>query len=77
MEVNEFIENFAAQFDETDAAVFKPETEFKKLEEWSSMLALSIIAMADEEYEVQLKGDDIRSANTIQDLFDVINSKKN
>jgi acyl carrier protein len=77
MEVNEFIKNFAAQFDETDAAVFKPETEFKKLEEWSSMLALSIIAMTDEEYEVQLKGDDIRSANTIQDLFDVINSKKN
>lgn len=77
MELVKFVENFAAQFDETDAAVFKPETEFKKLEEWSSMLALSIIAMTDEEYDVQLKGDDIRSSSTIQDLFDIIKSKQN
>jgi acyl carrier protein len=74
--MEKFLENFAAQFDETDVAVFKPETEFKKLEEWSSMLALSIIAMADEEYEVQLKGDDIRSSITIQDLYDIIKSKQ-
>ena len=74
--MEKFLKNFAAQFDETDAAVFKPETEFKKLEEWSSMLALSIIAMADEEYSVKLKGEDIRNASTIEDLYNIVMSRK-
>lgn len=75
MEIKEFIENFAAQFDETEAEVFKPETEFKELDEWSSLIALSIIAMVDEEYDVTLKGDDIKNAKTIEELFNTVNSK--
>lgn len=76
MEIKEFIENFVAQFDETDATEITTTTEFKNLAEWSSLIALSIIAMADEEYDVQLKGDDIRNASTVEDLFNVIKSKK-
>ena len=75
MEIKEFIENFADQFDDTDASVLTPETNFRELDEWSSLIALSIIAMVDEEYDVTLKGDDIRSATTIQDLFNIVNSK--
>ena len=75
MEINSFIEHFAEQFDDTDVSEFKAETVFRDLEEWSSIIALSIIAMVDEEYEVTLKGDDIRSANTIEDLFNVVKSK--
>ena len=75
MELKEFIENFAAQFDETDANVFTPETKFRELEEYSSLIALSIIAMVDEEYDVTLKGNDIRSSETIEDLFNVVKSK--
>jgi len=76
MELQEFIKNFANQFEETDSSVFTKDTVFKNLDEWSSLLALSIIAMVDEEYGVALKGDDIRSANTIEDLYDIIKSKK-
>ena len=76
MELKEFIENFTAQFDETDASEIKAETVFKELDEWSSLIALSIIAMVDEEYEVTLKGDDIRNTSTIEDLFKLISSKK-
>ena len=49
MELKDFIENFAAQFDETDAIEFKADTEFKNLDEWASMISLSVIAMGDEE----------------------------
>lgn len=70
MELNQFVENFAAQFDDTEISVFTPETKFRELDEWSSLIALSIIAMVDEEYDVVLKGDDIRSAVTIQELFE-------
>lgn len=75
MELKEFIEHFAEQFEETDASTFAAETKFRDLEEWSSLIALSIIAMADEEYDVTLKGDDIRSAETIEDLFNVVKAK--
>ena len=75
MEIKEFVENFAAQFDETDASVFTAETRFRDLEEWSSLIGLSIIAMVDEEYDVTLKGDDIKNAETIEDLFKTVQSK--
>lgn len=76
MELKDFIKNFAAQFDDTDASEFKSDTEFKALDEWSSLTALSIIAMVDEEYDVTIKGDDIRNSETIEDLFNVVNTKK-
>lgn len=75
MEIKGFIENFAAQFENTEESEFTPETVFRDLDEWSSLLALSVIAMVDEEYDVQLKGDDMRSAKTIQELFDLVSSK--
>ena len=75
MEIKEFIENFAAQFDETDPSEIKAETVFKELDEWSSLIALSVIAMADEEYDVTLKGDDIKNSTTVEDLFNTIKSK--
>jgi acyl carrier protein len=76
MELKEFIEKFAAQFDETEASVFTPETEFKALGEWSSLIALSIIVMVDDEYAVSLKGNEIASAGTIEDLYRIVSSKK-
>ena len=75
MEIKDFIENFAAQFDDTDASEFKAETKFRDLDEWSSLIALSIIAMVDEEYDVVIKGDDIRSSETIEDLFNIVKSR--
>lgn len=75
MEIKDFIENFANQFDDTDASEFKAETVFKELDEWSSLIALSVIAMVDEEYDVTIKGDDIRNSSTIEDLFNIVNSR--
>ena len=75
MELNTFIENFAAQFDETDASVFTAETKFRELDESSSLIGLSLIAMVDEEYDITLKGDDIKNANTVEDLFNTVKSK--
>ena len=75
MEIKEFIQNFADQFDDTETSVFTPETEFKELEEWSSLPALSVIAMIDEEYDVKIKGDDVRNSQTINDLYEIVKSR--
>jgi thiol-disulfide isomerase/thioredoxin len=49
--------------------------EFKELEEWSSLTALSVIAMIDEEYDVKIKGDDVRNSQTINDLYEIVKSR--
>ena len=73
--LNEFIALFAEQFDDTDASEITATTEFKNLEEWSSLIALNVIAMADEEFDVALKGIDVRNATTVEDLYNTICSK--
>lgn len=75
MEIKEFIEHFAEQFDETDISEFKPETVFHDLEEYTSLIALSIILMVDEEYSVTIDGNEMKSCVTIQDLFNLVQSK--
>ena len=72
MEIKEFIEKFADIFDDTEIAILTPETKFRELDEWSSLTALGVIAMADEEFDVELSGNELRAATTIQDLFNLI-----
>ena len=74
--LDEFIVNFADQFEDTDASEIKAETVFKDLDEWSSLIALSVIAMVDEEYDVTIKGDDIRNSNTVEDLFNAVKARE-
>lgn len=76
MEIKKFVGEFATQFEDTPAESFKADTIFRETEEWDSLIALSIIALADEEYSVKLTGDDIRSASTINDIFEIIKAKK-
>lgn len=76
MEMNEFIKHFAEQLDEIPEAGLTKDVEFKQLDSWSSLTALSVIAMVDEEYGVIIGGHDIREAKTIEDLFRIVESKK-
>lgn len=75
MELNEFVEKFAEQFDDTDPSEIKAETRFRDIDEWSSLVGLSVIAMVDEEFNVLLKGEDMRQANTPAELFEIVKSK--
>ena len=75
MEISIFLKNFVDILDDTDANLIQAQTIFRDLDEWDSLTALSLIAMADEEYSVKLTGDDIKTSITIQDLFDKLNKK--
>jgi acyl carrier protein len=75
MELTDFVKNFASQFEETDMKEFSSNTVFKSVTEWSSLMALSIIAMVDEEYNVKIKGDDIRNSSTIEELYNIVQSR--
>ena len=71
----EFVNLFADLFDETDPELIKAETLFHDLDEWSSLIGLSVIAMVDEEFDVALKGDDVKSSITVEDLYNRVVEK--
>lgn len=75
MTLDEFIEAFAEEFDDTELSEFKAETEFKSLDEWSSLTALSIISMVDEQLDKTITGADIRGSKTIEDLYNLVMAK--
>jgi acyl carrier protein len=72
MELKDFIENFANQFDDTDESVFTPDCNFQDLEEWGSLTALGVIAFVKTEYGKKITGQEIRSCTTIEDLFNLV-----
>jgi acyl carrier protein len=75
MEINEFIKNFADQFDETDLKNFTTTTKFRDLDEWSSLNALALMNMIGKKYKVIIKHDELKKIDTIQELFNLVNSK--
>ncbi|MCR4614132.1 MAG: acyl carrier protein [Bacteroidaceae bacterium] len=75
MELNDFIANFADQFDETDASEIQADTRFHDLEEWSSLTAMGIIAMVRTKYDKAVTGREIRDCETVEDIFNMIAAK--
>ena len=75
MTLEEFITAFAEEFDETPAEQFKADTVYKELDEWGSLTALSIIALAMEGFNKKITGADLRACNTIEELYNLIQTK--
>ena len=73
MELKEFIDNLAEQFDDTDASEIQADTVFQDLDEWSSLTAMSIIAMVKTQYGKTITGRDVRRCSTVEDLFNLVN----
>lgn len=75
MELNEFIANFAEQFDDTDASEFQGSTKFHDLDEWSSLTGMSVIALAKTQYGKTITGAELKACVTVEDVFHLINNK--
>ena len=75
MEMNEFLKNFAAQWDETDASEFTPDCVFHDLEELSSLTGLAILNMIAKKYGVKVAPAELKAAITIEDVYKLVQSK--
>ena len=76
MELQGFIKDFAEQFDDTEEDEIQADTDFTELDEWSSLTAIRIIAFIDVQYEVSISAREIRQAKTVEELFNIVRSKK-
>lgn len=75
MDLNEFVACFADLFDETDASEIKADTFFHDLDEWSSLTGMGVIALVKTKYGKNLTGLELRSCETVEDIFNIIVSK--
>lgn len=76
MGINDFVVNFANQFDDTELEVFAPETSFRELEEWSSLTGLAVLNMIAKKYEVKITPAELKSVETVEALYNLVASKK-
>ena len=76
MDLKSFIADFADQFDETELGEFKPETEYRDLDEWSSLTGLAIMNMIEKKYGVKLSASQLRNTSTIEEVFKLMESQK-
>lgn len=72
MNREDFLTGFQEQFDDTDASQITFETKYKDLDEWSSMMALIVIAFVDENYSISLTGEDFKNTSTVEDLYQLV-----
>ncbi len=75
MELKDFIEEFADQFDDTDASEITASTSFHELEEWDSLIALAVLNMTDKKFGKRITFDDMKKCDTVEDLFEIIQTK--
>ena len=75
MELNEFVANFADQFDDTDASEITASAVFHDLDEWSSLTGMGVIALAKTEYGKAITGAELKACVTVEDVFNLIKNK--
>lgn len=76
MELGEFIENLESELDHVESGTLTPDTVFFEMKEWSSILALIIVAWVSTEFGVHLDDDDILEIRTPKELHERIMQEK-
>ncbi|MDB5283859.1 MAG: acyl carrier protein [Bacteroidota bacterium] len=75
MDLTEFTRKFAECFSQAEAETINPETEFRKLEEWGSMMALIVIAMVDSDFGKTITAEDLKNGTTVGSLYEIVKTK--
>lgn len=75
MDKNEFLANFADQFEDTDPSEIQFDTKFHDLDEWSSLVGMTVLAMAKVSYGKTISGEELKHCVTVEDVYNLINNK--
>ena len=75
MELNDFISNFADQFEDTDPEEITAASKFHDFEEWDSLIALAVLNMTEKKYGKKITFEEMKKCVTVNDLFILIEKK--
>lgn len=71
----QFLAGLKNQFEESDAVNLSFESVFKDLDTWDSLTRFSIVSFVEDDYNVNLKIEELQELATPADLFAYINDK--
>lgn len=74
MTIEEFVKKVQGELQDTPAEQVTADTNYKELEEWGSLTSLSLISMIEEEYDKLITGADVRSCNSVRELWEYVES---
>jgi len=70
----EFLSNIKEILEITDREICLSDV-FRDYEEWDSLKQLSLIAMLDEQYDIEIEYNDFRELKSLNDLLEVIKKR--
>jgi acyl carrier protein len=76
MELNEFIDKFAEQFEDTDPSEITASTNYRELDEWSSLIGMMVIAFVKTDLNKTVTGDDLKACKSVEQLYNLIMAKQ-
>jgi len=74
MKLEEFVDQFADQFDLRSHETVAPSTCFKDLTDWSSLTLIMVIALVQTECGKNLSAKEIDNCQTVEDLYTLAKS---
>ena len=72
--MTDFLSMFAEALEMSPDQI-SPDDEIRALERWDSIAALGVLAMVEQQFGVQLSGDDFGSVTTVADLERLVTSR--
>ena len=76
MEINKFINDFREQFIDSDELILTEETEYRSIGTWDSLTAMSVLVMIKDNYGIDISEKELKNANTIKEIFQIVDFKK-
>lgn len=76
MDIRIFLKKFAEEINVSPEEISE-ETRFRTLPGWSSLQALMVLSMIDEEFDVLLHSEDFKKSETLGDIFRIVVERKN
>lgn len=75
MNLEEFVQGFAEQFDDTDPEEIQANTVFHELEEWSSLIGMAVIAFVKTSMRKTIDGKELKACVTVEDVYNLVMNK--
>ena len=76
MQIDQFVRHFENAIEGIAPESLNAETQYHKIAQWDSLALLCLLAMIDCEYDVQVSGMELKSCDTLRQVYDLAMSKK-
>lgn len=73
--IDDFIAVFRKELNADETVIITPETKFRELEEWSSLVAITMVAIAEGGLRRTFNMNDLNQCDTIRDFYEMISKQ--